>query len=112
MRYVWGTPLVSWSNFWDTVKCHRMNVNGVNVLPAACHVDRFTGRVGGGGGVEKCMAKSPAVRHVWGTPLVSWSNFWDTAKCHRMNVNGVNVLPAACHVDRFTGRVGGGGGGG
>ena len=52
------------------------------------------------------------MRHVWGTPLVSWSNFWDTAKCHTMNVNGANVLPAACHVDRFTGRVGGGGGGG
>ena len=50
------------------------------------------------------------MRHVWGTPLVSWSNFWDTAKCHTMNVNGANVLPAACHVDRFTGRVGGGGG--
>ena len=60
----------------------------------ACLVDTCIG--GRGEWFEKCLAESPLVRHVWGTPLVSWSNFLDTVKCHRMNrvtVNGANVLP-------------------
>ena len=56
----------------------------------ACLVDTFTGRV------EKCLAESTLVRHVWGRPLVYVCNFWDSIKCHRlhrMTADGVNALP-------------------
>ena len=61
-----------WCNFWDTVKCHRMHrvtANGAHVLPLPAYlVDTCIGRVGV---VRKCLAESPLVRHVCGTPLLT-----------------------------------------
>ena len=33
------------------------------------------------------------MRHVLGTPLVYFCNFWDTIKCHRMHKVTADVLP-------------------
>ena len=60
VRHVCGTPLLSWCNFWDTVKCHRMH--------------RVTAEL------KKCLVESPLVRQVCDTPLLSWCTFWDTVK--------------------------------
>ena len=80
-----------WYNLLDTVKCHRMHQNGANAI--LLHALLTHACIGGRGEwFEKCLAESP---HVWGTPLVNWSNFWDTVKCHKMNmvtVNEANVL--------------------
>ena len=55
--------------------------------------------------VRKCLAESPLVRHVCGTPLLSWCNFWDTVKCHIMHWVTAECASTACLVDTFTGRV-------
>ena len=49
MRHVCGTPLLSWCNFWDTVKCHRMHRVTAELskcVSTAYLVEPFTGRVG------------------------------------------------------------------
>ena len=47
MKHVCGTPLLSWCNFWDTVKCHRMHrVTAELSVSTACLVEPCTGRVG------------------------------------------------------------------
>ena len=49
MKHVCGTPMLSWCNFWDTVKCHRMlwvTAEWSKCVSTACLVDTFTGRVG------------------------------------------------------------------
>ena len=96
MRHVWGTPLVYFCKFWDSIKCHRMRrltADGANVLPLHAMLSHVQE---GKGWLEKCLAESPLVRHVWGTPLVYFCKFWDSIKCHRMRrltADGANVLP-------------------
>ena len=49
MKHVCGTPLLSWCNFWDTVKCHRMHRVTAELskcVSTACYVEPCTGRVG------------------------------------------------------------------
>ena len=49
MRHVCGTPLLSWGNFWDTVKCHRMHMVTAELskcVSTACLVEPCAGRVG------------------------------------------------------------------
>ena len=80
VRHVCGTPLLSWCNFWDTVKCHRMHRVTAELskcVSTACLVDTCLGRVGV---VKKCLVESPLVRQVCDTPLLSWCTFWDTVK--------------------------------
>ena len=63
----------------------------------------------GVGWLEKYLAESPLVRHVCGTPLLSWCNFWDTIKCHRMHMVTAELskcVSTACLVEPCTGRVG------
>ena len=77
-------------NFWDTIKCHRMRKVTADVLPLhtlLSHVQE------GWGWLEKCLAESPLVTHVWVTPLVYFCNFWDTFKCHTMHKVTADVLP-------------------
>ena len=59
--------------------------------------------------VRKCLAESPLVRHVCGTPLLSWCNFWDTVKCHIMHwvtAEWSKCVSTGCLVEPCTGRLG------
>ena len=81
----------------------RMTADGV---ATACLVDTCIGRVGV---VRKCLAESPLVRHVCGTPLLSWCNFWDTVKCHIMHwvtAEWSKCISTGCLVEPCTGRLG------
>ena len=77
----------------SVTECIESLQNGANVCPVhtlLSHVQE------GFGWLEKCLAESPLVRHVWGRPLVYVCNFWDSIKCHRMHrmtADGVNALP-------------------
>ena len=76
----------------SVTECIELLQNGANVCPEhtlLSHVQE------GLGWLEKCLAESPLVRHVWGTLLVYVCNFWDSIKCHRMHTltaDGANVL--------------------
>ena len=93
MRHVWGRPLVCVCNLWDSIKCRKMRrltSDGANVLPLQSMLSHVQE---GLGWLETCLAESELVRHVWGTTLVYFFNFWDTIKCHRMHKVTADVLP-------------------
>ena len=49
------------------------------------------------------------MKHVCGTPMLSWCIFWDTVKCHRMHWVTAELskyVSTACFVEPCTGRVG------
>ena len=71
MRHVCGTPLLSWCNFWDTVKCHRMHRVTAELSKCvftACLVEPCTGRVGVVRKVFSCVSTSKTC--VGNTPAV------------------------------------------